>query len=133
MDQRTEVEVTALHTAPNHVDEYLVTLSAKSDTSLELVMQVGKSEAQMLAITLENMHPTAPFPIDVLENAIVKFGYTVKEACILDLVDGIYTARICCLKDDNIVDLTARPAEAMTIALKFEAPIFVKADLMTRR
>ena len=128
--QKTEVEVLSLLTISEKKEEFKLTLGAKKDTTLQLGMLVGKYEAQTLAITLEKMKPTAPLPLDILQEAITKFGYSVKEAIVDSIINDIYTAKIICTKEDKEVDFVARPVDATTIALKFGAPIFVRTDLL---
>ena len=130
--QKTEVEVLSLLTISEKTEEFQLTLGATKDSTLQLVMLVGKYEAQTLAITLEKLKPTAPLPLDILQDAITKFGYTVKEAIIDSLINDIYTARIICTNKDRSLDFVARPVDATTIALKFDAPIFVNTHLLKR-
>ncbi|MES2850850.1 MAG: bifunctional nuclease domain-containing protein [Bacteroidota bacterium] len=127
-----EVEVLSLVNVPNKTEEYELTFGSKEDKTLKLAMLVGKYEAQELAVTIENMKPTAPLPLDVLQEVIIKLGYTVKEAFIDSLINEVYTAKIICKKDSGLIKFRVRPVDATTIALKFNAPIFVNSNFLTR-
>jgi bifunctional DNase/RNase len=129
---KTEVQVLSLMTVPGKPEESQLTFGAIKDTTLKLTMVVGKYEAQVLTITLEKLKPTAPLPLDILQDAITKFGHTVKAVIVDSLVNDIYTAKIICVKENEEIDFVARPVDAATIALKFEAPIFVRTDLLKR-
>jgi len=130
--EKTEVQVLSLLTISEKTEEFQLTFGATKDTTLQLAMLVGKYEAQTLAITLEKLKPTAPLPLDILQEAFVKFGYTVKEAIVDSVVNDIYTAKIICTKENKTIDFIARPVDATTIALKFDAPIFIRTDLLKR-
>lgn len=128
--QRTEVEVLSLFVTSEKKEEFQLTFGAKRDTTLQLAMSVGDYEAQALAITLEKLKPTAPLPLDILQDAITKFGYSVKEVVIDSLINNIYRSKIICSRDDKTIDIIARPVDAATIALKFNAPIFISNNLL---
>ncbi|MFT3678687.1 MAG: DUF151 domain-containing protein [Ferruginibacter sp.] len=129
---KTEVQVLSLLTVSDKREEFQLTFGAMKDTTIQLVMQVGKYEAQTLAITLEKLKPGMPLPLDILQEAIVKFGFTVKEAIVDSLVNDIYTAKIICTKENRTVEFIARPVDATTMALKFNAPIFIRTNLLKR-
>jgi bifunctional DNase/RNase len=127
---KTEVQVLSLTKISEEKEVFQLTFGAVKDTTLQLTIMVGKYEAQTLAITLEKMKPTAPLPLDILQDAITKFGHTVKEVIVDSLIKDIFTAKIICVKENNETDFKARPVDATTIALKFNAPIFVKTELL---
>jgi len=127
-----EVEVLSLLPVADKPEDFQLTFGFKNDTSLRVSMIVGKYEAQSLAITLEHLKPTAPLPLDILEEAITKFGYSLKQVTIDSLIDSVYTAKIICTKDDSTIAFKARPVDATTIALKFNTPIFVNPDFLSR-
>ena len=129
---KTEVQVLSLTTISEVKEEFQLTFGAIKDTALQLTMMIGKYEAQTLAITLEKMKPTAPLPLDILEDAITKFEHRVKEVIVDSLIKDIYTAKIICIKENKETDFKARPVDAATIALKFNAPIFIRTDLLKR-
>jgi uncharacterized protein len=113
-------------------EEFQLTFGARDDTTLQLKMFVGKYEAQTLAISLKDMKPARPLPLDLFQEAVVKFGYTVKEVVVDGLTGEVYTARIICTKGDKITEFAARPVDATTVAVKFDAPIFVKTGFLQR-
>ncbi len=130
--EKSEVQVLSLLTISEKKEVFKLTFGAIKDTSFQLAMRIGKYESQTLAITLEKLKPAVPLPLDILQEAIIKFGYTVKEAIIDSAVNDIYTAKIICVRENKTVEFTARPVDATTIALKFDAPIFVRTDLLER-
>ena len=129
---KTEVQVLSVLTLSEEKKEFQLTFGAINDTTLKLQMGIGYYEAQELAVTIEKIKPKAPLPLDLLHDALTKFGYSVKEVQIDKLVDSVYKAKIVCQKEGETVILAARPVDATVIALKFNSPIFVKTDFLTR-
>lgn len=90
---------------------------------------IGQSEAQAIAFELEGIKPPRPLTHDLLKNIIETFGYSVSSITINELKDSTFYARI---KFDvsTVEEIDARPSDAIAIALKFSAPIYVASYIM---
>jgi len=90
---------------------------------------IGQFEAQAIALELEGIKPPRPLTHDLLKNIIESLGYNVECIIIYDLRDSTFYAKI---KFDipTIDDIDARPSDAIAIALKFGAPIYVASGIM---
>ncbi|MCB0721942.1 MAG: bifunctional nuclease family protein [Ignavibacteriae bacterium] len=90
---------------------------------------IGQSEAQAIAFELEGIKPPRPLTHDLLKNIIETFGYNVSSITINDLKDSTFYAKI---KFDvaAVDEIDARPSDAIAIALKFSAPIYVASFIM---
>jgi uncharacterized protein len=90
---------------------------------------IGQFEAQAIALELEGIKPPRPLTHDLLKNIIESLGYNVECVIIYDLRDSTFYAKI---KFDipTIDDIDARPSDAIAIALKFGAPIYVSTNIM---
>jgi uncharacterized protein len=90
---------------------------------------IGQFEAQAIALELEGIKPPRPLTHDLLKNIIESLGYNVECIIIYELRDSTFYAKI---KFDipTIDDIDARPSDAIAIALKFGAPIYVAVNIM---
>jgi hypothetical protein len=90
---------------------------------------IGQFEAQAIALELEGIKPPRPLTHDLLKNIIEALGYSVESIVVYDLKDSTFYAKI---KFDipTIEDMDARPSDAIAIALKFGAPIYVATNIM---
>lgn len=90
---------------------------------------IGQFEAQAIALELEGIKPPRPLTHDLLKNIIEALGYGVESIVVYDLKDSTFYAKI---KFDipSIEDIDARPSDAIAIALKFSAPIYVATNIM---
>ena len=90
---------------------------------------IGQSEAQAIAFELEGIKPPRPLTHDLLKNIIETFGYNVSSITINDLKDSTFYAKI---KFDvaAVDEIDARPSDAIAVALKFSAPIYVASFIM---
>ena len=90
---------------------------------------IGQSEAQAIAFELEGIKAPRPLTHDLLKNIIETFGYSVSSITINELKDSTFYAKI---KFDvsTVEEIDARPSDAIAVALKFSAPIYVASYIM---
>lgn len=97
--------------------------------SRRLPIIIGQYEAQSIALELEGIKPPRPLTHDLLKEVIEVFGYSINYITISELKDSTFYAKI---KFDSagIEEMDARPSDAIAIALKFSAPIYVNSEIM---
>jgi len=97
-----------------------------------LPIWVGIFEANAIAVRLENIVSPRPMTHDLLRNVIDELQARIQRITITDLKDNTFFARILltCSGRDLIID--ARPSDAMALALRAEAPIFVEQSVLDK-
>jgi len=90
---------------------------------------VGQNEAQSIAYQLEEISTPRPMTHDLIKIIIEKFGYEVDKVIIDELKDSTFYSKIS-FNDSQAERIDARPSDAMAIALRFSAPIYVTEDIM---
>ncbi len=90
---------------------------------------IGHFEAQSIAFELEGLKPPRPLTHDLLRNIIEALSYKVDNVIINELRDATFFAKII-FDSDEIDPVDARPSDAIAIALKFNASIFVAKEVM---
>lgn len=90
---------------------------------------IGHSEAQAIAFELEGIKPPRPLTHDLAKNIIEALGFSVTSVIINELKDSTFYAKI---KFDapSLDEMDARPSDAIALALKFTAPIFIASSIM---
>lgn len=95
-----------------------------------LPIVIGGFEAQAIAVAMENMIPNRPLTHDLFKNSLSAFNITVKEILINNLMDGIFYAKLICLKDDKEYSIDSRTSDAIAMAVRFRAPIYTYEFIM---
>ena len=90
-----------------------------------LPIWVGVFEANAIALQLENIGTPRPMTHDLLRNVIEKIEGKVDRIVISELRDSTFFARIDMSMGGRSVEIDARPSDAIALALRTEAPIFV--------
>jgi hypothetical protein len=107
----------------------LILKEAEGDRRLPII--IGGFEAQSVAIALEKeLKPKRPLTHDLFKNFAERFNIHVKQVIIHKLVDGVFYSSLICERDkiEEIID--ARTSDAIAMALRFNAPIFVYDSIL---
>jgi uncharacterized protein len=95
-----------------------------------LPIWVGIFEANAIALQLENVTTPRPMTHDLLRNMISELDARVIRVVINDLRDSTFFAQIRLITGGRTLELDARPSDAIALALRTEAPIFVAQEVL---
>jgi len=93
---------------------------------------IGLLEATSIASALKNITYDRPMTHDLFKNFIVNQGVDVVKIDICDLKDNTYYALVHFISKDGGFTMDARPSDAIAMALRFDAPIFVEDRVITK-
>lgn len=101
------------------------------DNRKALPIWIGSAEASAIIRKIENIAVTRPMTHDLFVQFVEKTGFDVDRIEINDVEKETYYA-IIFLKDEEgkIVEIDARPSDAIAIAIRVNAPIFVTANVL---
>jgi bifunctional DNase/RNase len=94
---------------------------------------VGAPEATAIAYALQNVPTPRPMSHDLLGNVIAALGAQLFAVEITELVDNTYYANLRLLRERSEINVSARPSDAVALALRVGAPILVNDQLMNER
>lgn len=100
------------------------------DEKFFLPIWVGIFEANAIALQLENVTTPRPMTHDLLRNMIAELDGRVTRVVINDLRDSTFFAQIRVMTGQRTLELDARPSDAIALALRTEAPIFVSQAVL---
>jgi uncharacterized protein len=91
---------------------------------------IGAPEATAIAYALQGVKAPRPMSHDLLGNVIIALGAQLFAAEITELRDNTFFANLRLLRDHEEINVSARPSDAVALALRVGAPILVNDDLM---
>ncbi|HPP88292.1 MAG TPA: bifunctional nuclease family protein [bacterium] len=99
-----------------------------------VVLAIGDAEAHSIMLELNKKKYARPLTHDLMKNMLIAVNYKIERALITDLKNNTYYALIRIVSEDgkNIAHLDARPSDAIAMALRFEAEIYVNENLLTQ-
>ncbi len=121
--RKIPLDIVALSHSVSQSHNYAVVLG-EQDGSRRLPIVIGAFEAQAIAVAMERMTPNRPLTHDLFKNALDTFGVDLKEVIINDLLDGIFYAKLVCLRKGEIIEIDSRTSDALAMAVRFNCPVY---------
>jgi bifunctional DNase/RNase len=123
------MEILGLSTSPSSGGAYALILN-EAEGNRRLPIIIGTFEAQAIALELEHIKPPRPMTHDLLKNMIQNLEAEVSEVYINDLTEGTFYAQIIYELNGETRQQDARPSDAIALAIRFNAPIFVDISVL---
>lgn len=101
------------------------------DNRKALPIWIGSAEASAIIRKIENIAVTRPMTHDLVVQFVEKSGFEVDRIEINDVEKETYYAIIFLKNEEGkVVEIDARPSDAIAIAIRVSAPIFVTANVL---
>jgi bifunctional DNase/RNase len=126
---------------PIAVDLVGLHIEASSGTPLVLLREhdaphrvlpifIGESEAASIAVALSGQSPPRPLTHDLMVTLVNTFEVRVESVEVTDLVDGSFTASLVLSGPAGGQRLDTRPSDAIALAVRLGAPLYVDDDVL---
>ncbi len=123
--RKIQVSIAAVVRNDNQPNNFIVVLKEEGGNR-RLPVVIGSTEAQAIALPLQNIRPSRPLTHDLFRETLGALEVSVKEVVISDLRNGTFYAILVLAKPDgSTLEMDSRPSDAMAAAVRFESPIFV--------
>ncbi len=106
----------------------IIILQAEDERTVPI--WIGLLEATSIASAMQNIQFDRPMTHDLFKNFCDLAGVKVTKVEVCDIVDNTFYARIHLVTDDLHSSMDARPSDAIAIALRFDAPIYVEESVI---
>ncbi len=107
-------------------------LLRQRDGDLRVPIVVGTSEAQSIAMRLENVIPPRPMSHDLMVSMFHAFGISLDEVLIYGFKDGVFLSRLKLSTKDHDLELESRTSDAIALALRTNAPIYATQEVLDK-
>jgi len=97
-----------------------------------LPIWVGPVEANAIAIQMENITTPRPMTHDLLVRVMADLGATVDRVVVADLSENTFYAQLVLRRADGVMVVDARPSDALALALRTKARVFVSEHVLDR-
>lgn len=116
--------------SPSDVSFVLLLRGIEDERSLPIF--IAATEAQSIAIKLNGREFPRPLTHDLLKNILESNACTLRKVEVCDLVDNTFYARLVIEQAGRESEVDSRPSDAIALALRCAAPIFVAESVMDR-
>jgi bifunctional DNase/RNase len=130
-DARHDVRVHVERVVIDDNDTPVVVLEEEEGTRW-LPIWIGSAEARSIALEIESLRSPRPNTHDLARDVIHHLDAEVSRVVVTELRDGTYYAILHLSHGGRAVTVDARPSDAIAIALRAHAPIFVREPLFAQ-
>lgn len=127
--KKIQCEILGLSTSAATGGAYAILLK-EVDGVKRLPIIIGAFEAQAIALEIEGIKPPRPLTHDLLKQLIDNLGATVLEVIVDELRENTFYAKIILDVSGLTNEIDARPSDAIALAVRADAPIFVSEFVM---
>lgn len=114
------------------VTQHRVVILKEASAERYLPIWIGAYEADAIAVELQDVSVSRPLTHDLLRSVIGELGATVQSILINDLHDDTFFARIVMDVNGRYVEVDSRPSDALALAVRVKASIFVDDSVMDK-
>lgn len=125
--EKIQLSVLGLSASPASNNAYALILK-EVEGNRRLPIIIGAFEAQAIALEMEKVNPPRPMTHDLLKSLIDSFGAFLSEVLINELKEGTFYAKL--IFEDMGIEIDARPSDAIALAVRCNAPIYVSEDIL---
>jgi uncharacterized protein len=124
-EDKVQVDILGLSSSQASGGAYALILK-ETNGPRRLPIIIGAFEAQSIALEMEGIKPPRPLTHDLIKNLIDLLGGELIDVLINELRDGTFFARI----NLDTQEIDSRPSDAIAIAVRYGAPIYVAEKVM---
>jgi bifunctional DNase/RNase len=111
--------------------QHVVILKEKS-AERYLPIWIGINEANAIALKITGITPERPITHDLLANILSAVEVSVDRIVVTSLTNEVFYARILASLDGRKLEIDSRPSDAIAVAVRVGAGIFVDGDVLDR-
>jgi len=106
-----------------------VVVLEESEGKRTLPIWIGINEARSIATQMESIEPPRPNTHDLAKRLLNGLDARVTRVVVTELRSGTYFAILVLQSEGKRIEIDARPSDAIAIALRTQAPVFVREAL----
>lgn len=126
-----KVEFEIIQLSSNSPSGTINTLLLKEiDGNRRLPIAIGAVEAQAIAVELGGQPRARPSTHDLMKSLIVNMNANLREVVIHDLIQNVFYCKIVLDVSSLSNEVDARPSDAIALAVRFGAPIYVTESVL---
>ena len=114
----------------SNADQSRVVILRTEDSERFLPIWIGRFEAQAIAVKLQDVSLPRPLTHDLLGSVIADLGATVQRVVVTEIADGTFYGKVVLEAAGRTTEVDSRPSDAIALALRVQAPIFVEDSLL---
>jgi len=111
---------------------YIVVLKDQEGKKI-LPIWIGAAEGNSIAMAMGNVKPARPLTHDLIVSMFDRLEIEIARVVVSDLIDNTFYASLYLLQNSKEFHIDARPSDAIAIAIRISAPVFVEEEVIAKQ
>ncbi len=124
------VQVTVERVGLDRDSDQAVVLLSDLTKSTFIPIWIRSPEASAIALPIQGIKATRPLTVDLLASVLDRLEVQVIMAVITEVKDSTFYASLVLTSDSEEIEMDCRPSDAIALALRRAAPIYVSERVM---
>ncbi len=120
------IEMRVAHLGIDPANHTPVVVLQEVDGERTLPILIGTPEATAIAMELQGHKPQRPLTHDLLKHVLRSLGGELARVVVTEIRDNTYFAELIIRRAEHVFQVDARPSDSIALALRVQAPIFVR-------
>ncbi|MCG3210669.1 MAG: hypothetical protein FOGNACKC_04300 [Anaerolineae bacterium] len=112
------------------MSQHRVVVLKETDSDRYLPIWIGPFEADAITLQLQGVQVARPLTHDLLKSIIDQMGAKISHVIVTELKNDTFFAHIVMDLDGKNIEIDARPSDAIALAVRVNAPLFVAEQVM---
>lgn len=125
-----EVRVMGVYERIEHGQPRALLVQLRDNYGRVVPIVIGPFEAHAIVSALNDDAPPRPMTHDLIRNILTRLGVSIDRVLIDDLWQGTFYAKLYLLHGDEEIEIDARPSDAIALAVRFRAPIYMAESVL---
>lgn len=105
-------------------------LMGERGSNIYLPIIIGGTEAQSIAIALEDAKYHRPLTHDLFKDVADRYSIKITEVVINKFKNGLFYSELHCEHNGEVTIFDARPSDAIALALRYKCPIYTFSNII---
>ena len=129
-ERTTMFEMTVDHLKVNKLSNQRMVILKGKEVSKSLSILIGEAEGNAIALKLQGQDLPRPMTHDLMDSMIRDLGATVTRVVVSEMSGETFLANVELQTNDTTLELDSRPSDAIALAVRCGAPVFVAKDVL---
>jgi bifunctional DNase/RNase len=113
------------------MSQHRVVVLKEIDSDRYLPIWIGPFEADAITLQLQGVQVARPLTHDLLRSVTEQMGGKISHIIVTELKNDTFYANIVMDVNGESIEIDARPSDAIALAVRVDAPLFVAEEVMT--
>lgn len=127
--KKVELQVLNISNSQAQAGAYALVL-AEVDGERQLPVIIGASEAQAMVIELKGIVPPRPLTHNLFASVLEVLHVELLRVLIYKVDNGVFYSYLYMKADETVLRIDARTSDAVALAIRMSAPIFIYEDIL---